>query len=78
MLFWAHAVAAGGNAMKVAVAHGNPLAINAAQWGALFKRLVRWWAFKQRDRTAELIVTNRSRIQAMWSEIDAIELDSET
>jgi len=48
MLLAAHGVAAAANAGKVALYQGNPLAINMAQWMALFRYLVpsiKYWAF---------------------------------
>jgi hypothetical protein len=40
MLFMAHAIAALGNAGKITLLQGNPLAINYAQWMALFRYLI--------------------------------------
>jgi len=52
MLLLAHAIAAAANAGKVALYQGNPLAINQAQWMALFRYLIpslKYWLF-DRDR----------------------------
>lgn len=48
MLLTAHAIAAAANAGKVALMQGNPLAINQAQWMALFRYLIpslKYWLF---------------------------------
>ncbi len=48
MLLSAHAVACAGNAGKIALMQGNPLAINQAEWMALLRYLVpslKYWIF---------------------------------
>ncbi|MBD2041303.1 hypothetical protein [Microcoleus sp. FACHB-672] len=50
MLLAAHGIAALGNAGKIALMQGNPLAINSAQWIALFRYLIpsiKYWVFDQ-------------------------------
>ncbi|HEY9298546.1 MAG TPA: hypothetical protein VIQ31_19755, partial [Phormidium sp.] len=50
MLLSAHGIAALGNAGKIALMQGNPLAINSAQWMALFRYLIpslKYWVFDQ-------------------------------
>ena len=50
MLLAAHSIAALGNARKIALAQGNPLAFNLAEWMALFRYLlpsVKYWVFDQ-------------------------------
>ncbi|HEX9870448.1 MAG TPA: hypothetical protein VGC99_18020 [Candidatus Tectomicrobia bacterium] len=48
MLLTAHAVAAAGNAGKIALMQGNPLAINQAEWMAVIRYLIpslKYWVF---------------------------------
>lgn len=50
MLLAAHGIAALGNAGKIVLMHGNPLAINYAEWMALFRYLIpsmKYWVFDQ-------------------------------
>lgn len=50
MLLVAHAVAASANAGRVALLHGNPLAVNYPQWLALFRYLapsLKYWVLDQ-------------------------------
>ena len=58
MLLSAHAIATAGNAGKIALMQGNPLAINYAEWLALIRYLVpslKHWVFDQhRLRLAHL------------------------
>jgi hypothetical protein len=58
MLLAAHAIAAMGNACKIALWQGNPLAINYAEWMALFRYLlpsIKHWVFdRQRLEIAHL------------------------
>lgn len=53
MLLSAHAIAAAGNIGKISLMQGNPLAINYAEWAALFRYLVpsmKYWVFdKHKD-----------------------------
>ena len=52
MLLCSHGIAALANAGKVALYQGNPLAINLAEWMALFRYLIpslKYWLF-DRDR----------------------------
>jgi len=71
MLLTAHGVAAVANAGKVALYHGNPLAINEAQWLALIRYLLpsmKYWLF-DRDR---LKWEHLERIsEAGWSALEA-------
>lgn len=50
MLLSAHAIAALGNAGKIWLMQGNPLAFNQAQWMALFRYLVPWMKYRLFDR----------------------------
>lgn len=71
MLLAAHGIAAAANAGKVALYEGNPLAINMAQWMALFRYLVpsmKYWVF---DRH-RLKLDHLERINDRgWREIEA-------
>lgn len=56
MLLGAHTIAAAGNAGKVALHEGNPLAVNQAQWMALFRYLMpslRTWVFGREELSLE-------------------------
>jgi hypothetical protein len=56
MLLSAHAVACAGNAGKVALMQGNPLAINYAEWIALLRYLIpslKYWLFDKRGLRME-------------------------
>mgnify|MGYP006270360583 CR=1 FL=1 len=74
MLFLAHAVAASGNALKVFVYSGNPLAINLTQWLFFLKESVNIIRDLMRDRTPEIIIRNRSKINQEWEEIKNINI----
>ncbi len=71
MLLSAHSIAAAGNAGKVALLGGNPVAINLAQWMATFRYLMptlKFWLFdKERLRLEHL---HRVSDEA-WDEIEA-------
>jgi hypothetical protein len=58
MLLTAHSIATLGNAGKVALLHGNPLAINQAEWMVFFRYLLptlKYWLFdRQRLRLQHL------------------------
>ncbi len=73
MLFLAHSCAAGGNAVKVFLHKGNPLAINIAQWGMFLKESVTILKAVTRDTTGEKIIRNRRNIDAGWKGIQDIE-----
>ncbi|MFW6359685.1 MAG: hypothetical protein ACOC0N_10810 [Chroococcales cyanobacterium] len=56
MLLMAHSIAAAGNAGKIALMQGNPLALNYAEWLALIRYLipsVKYWAFDQHQLRLE-------------------------
>ena len=74
MLFLAHAIAASGNALKVFVYSGNPLAINLTQWLFFLKETVNIVRASMRDRTPEIIIRNRSKINQEWEEIENINI----
>ncbi|MGA9380943.1 MAG: hypothetical protein WBV73_19430 [Phormidium sp.] len=74
MLFLAHAIAASGNALKVFVYSGNPLAINLTQWLFFLKETVNIVRASMRDRTPETIIRNRSKIDREWEEIQNINI----
>jgi len=56
MLLMAHGIATLGNAGKIALMQGNPLAINYAEWMALIRYLIpsiKYWAFDQHQLRME-------------------------
>ena len=69
MLLAAHSIAALGNAGKIALMQGNPLAINYAEWIALFRYLIpsiKYWVFEQH----QLRLEHMERInEAGWDEL---------
>jgi hypothetical protein len=71
MLLSAHAVAAAANAGKVALMGGNPVAINLAQWMALFRYLVpamKYWVF---DKDRLHLEHLSAQLDEGWGEIEA-------
>lgn len=69
MLLVAHSIAALGNAGKIALLQGNPLAFNLAEWMALTRYLIpslKYWVFDER----RLRLEHLDRInQAGWNEL---------
>ena len=69
MLLAAHGIATLGNAGKIALMQGNPLAINYAEWLALIRYLVpsiKYWAFEQH----KLRLEHMERINAQaWDDL---------
>jgi hypothetical protein len=56
MLLMAHGIATLGNAGKIALMHGNPLAINYAEWMAFIRYLIpsiKYWVFDQHQLRIE-------------------------
>jgi hypothetical protein len=85
MLLAAHTVATAGNAGKIALYSGNPLAINQAEWMALFRYLlpsIKYWTFdRERLRLEYLEELNAEKWdeleranQKLWREIAEDEL----
>ena len=72
MLFLSHTFAAGGNALKVFIHHGNPLAINISQWTMLLKESVKMVKAVTRDKKPEMIKRNRCNIDKEWEAIKDI------
>jgi hypothetical protein len=69
MLLAAHGIAALGNAGKVALLQGNPLAINLAQWYALLRYLIpslHYWVFDRQRLQLEHIT---AITDAGWDEL---------
>jgi len=69
MLLLAHAVACAGNAGKIALYQGNPLAINYAEWLALFRYLVpsiKYWVF---DKQKLRIMYFNNIIDSNWDQL---------
>lgn len=69
MLLMAHAVAASANAGRVVLAQGNPLAINYAQWLALFRYLVpsvKYWVLDRQRLELEHL---RELTDSGWGEL---------
>ncbi len=60
MLLSAHAIAAAGNAGKIALMQGNPLAINYGEWIALFRYLLpsmKYWLFDKHKEINKIYET---------------------
>jgi hypothetical protein len=72
MLFFSHSIAASGNALKVFVYSGNPLAINAEQWIFFIKESIKITRAINRDKIPEKIVRNRKIIDDEWEVIKDI------
>lgn len=72
MLFLSHLIATSGNALKIFVYHGNPLAINLTQWIVFLKECVNMVKIVNRDKVPEKIIRNRDRINNKWEEIKNI------
>lgn len=72
MLFLAHAIGASGNALKVFTYSGNPLAINLPQWLVFMKESLNILQAVTRDKTPEIIVRNRTKINDVWKEIEGV------
>ena len=70
MLFFAHAAASSGNALKVAMYQGNPSAININEWGVFLKESVTMLKAARRDRTGEQIRRNRENINKIWEDLE--------
>jgi hypothetical protein len=73
MLLTAHAIAAAGNAGKIALMQGNPLAINQAEWMAFVRYLVpslKYWVFdRARLKRAHLEHLNEQGWQALEGQV---------
>jgi hypothetical protein len=66
LLFIAHSVATSGNAIKIAMYHGNPLALNLAEILAFTKESIQFGQILLRDKTPEKIIRNRDNIDKWW------------
>ena len=69
----AHGIAAGANAGKIAIYHGNPLAINYAQWLKFIDSFRAWIMIKMRSPSKKLTGMARGNLKLIergWSEID--------
>ena len=71
MLLVAHALAAAGNAGKVSLLQGNPLAINMAQWIALFRYLLPTVKYQVFDRARLKLEHIETINDAGWAELEA-------
>lgn len=69
MLFFTHLIASSGNALRVAVNHGNPLTINIAEWISLAKSSHNMYLLTTRNKTPEIIIRNRDLIEQTWAKI---------
>jgi hypothetical protein len=73
MLLTAHAIAAAGNAGKIALMQGNPLAINQAEWMAFVRYLIpslKYWVFdRARLKRAHLEHVNEQGWQALEGQV---------
>lgn len=63
MLFIGHSIAASGNGIKVLLDSGNPLAINAAQWGMFINESINIVVAAAREKTPEKIERNRKKLK---------------
>jgi hypothetical protein len=75
MLLTAHAIAAVGNAGKIALMQGNPLAINQAEWMAFIRYLIpslKYWVFdRARLKREHLERINERGWQALEAQVSA-------
>ena len=76
LLFWGHAIAAGGNGGRVileGIATQNFFSaaknVNLAQWQTFGYRSIQYLHYKMRDTTVEQIRDNRRRINNTWNEL---------
>ena len=69
MLLFSHSLVSTGNALKVTLHHGNPLAINYPQWLALLKESAKTAKKLSIDRSGEKIIRNRITIDERWSDL---------
>jgi len=69
LLFVAHSVATSGNVMKIILHQGNPLSFNMGELLGLIRQSVRIGQVSSRDKTGEIIVKNRDRINSEWGKI---------
>lgn len=66
LLFTAHSVATGGNALKIFMYQGNPLAFNYPQLIAFTKQSIQMSVISTRDKTTEKIIRNREQLNREW------------
>ena len=78
MLFLSHAFAAGGNAFKIFINQGNPLALNISQWIMLLKESIKMTKAVTRDKKLEMIIRNRNKIDEEWEAIKGINVNRNT
>ena len=71
MLFVANTVATSGNLIKFIVppSNGNPAAINLPQWTEMLRSSIQMARAALRDRTPELIVENRKKLNEEWEKL---------
>ncbi|MDZ5782393.1 hypothetical protein [Marinococcus luteus] len=69
LLFTAHAVATGGNALKIVTTQGNPAAFNYPQLIAFTKQSIQMSQIVTRDKKTEKIIRNREKINEEWKNI---------
>jgi hypothetical protein len=75
-LFWAHAIATGANAGRVAIQGGMTgdffsaaRAINLMQWQVFAVQTIRYAHARYRDTGVDQVVENRKRLDAGWDEL---------
>lgn len=74
LAFTAHTIATAANAGKIAVYHGNPLAINYAQWIRFLRAAQRYAAGQWRSPSDVVIGHARANLEALqrgWPQLDA-------
>ncbi len=69
MLLLAHAIACAGNAGKIALYQGNPLAINYAEWLALFRYLLPTIKYSIFDRRKRIIKELNDNLELVWNDL---------
>lgn len=72
ILLFAHSLAAGANALKLAAYGGNPLALNVAQWACWLRSAARVsgvWLSSRPRRELERCLNNRRAIDTRWDEL---------
>jgi len=66
LLFISHSIATSGNAIKIMLHQGNPLAININEILALVKQSIQMSQITMRDKTTERVIRNRKSIDQGW------------
>ena len=73
MSLGAHGIAAAGNLVKLAMAGGNPLALDYAEWLTLLRAFFRWADDRQGPVSARIdrgMRSNARAVEAGWARLD--------